>query len=137
MRESGCGVGCTTASGSVPGPWAAHLCLCAPGDPCSLTASTVHGKILGSGRARYQTALAEEDGVQPEVLEGTWEEVSRHGAELAGKRVRVTVLPGQVSQPGKGTMISRGMFPQLRELTEDDFKGAEFAGDADDGLDWK
>jgi hypothetical protein len=26
------------------------------------------------------------------VIEGTWEEVSRHAGELAGKRVRVTVL---------------------------------------------
>jgi hypothetical protein len=26
------------------------------------------------------------------VIEGTWEEVAQHAAELAGKRVRVTVL---------------------------------------------
>jgi hypothetical protein len=28
----------------------------------------------------------------PNVYEGTWEEVARHAAELAGRRVRLTVL---------------------------------------------
>lgn len=27
-----------------------------------------------------------------QVLEGTWEEIARHGDELGGKRVRLTVL---------------------------------------------
>ena len=30
---------------------------------------------------------------QPIELEGTWEEIVAHAAELAGRRVRVTVLP--------------------------------------------
>ena len=30
----------------------------------------------------------------PQVIEGTWEEVSRHADTLAGKRVRLTVLEG-------------------------------------------
>ena len=29
----------------------------------------------------------------PQVLEGTWEEIVRHGEQLSGKRVRLTVLP--------------------------------------------
>jgi hypothetical protein len=38
-------------------------------------------------------------------LEGTWEEIMAHAAELAGRRVRVTVLParpesGQEESPG-------------------------------------
>jgi hypothetical protein len=36
--------------------------------------------------------------VADQVLEGTWEEVSRHAAELVGKRVRVTVL-GEAEVP--------------------------------------
>jgi hypothetical protein len=32
---------------------------------------------------------------QPLELEGTWEEIMAHAAELAGRRVRVTVLPAQ------------------------------------------
>ena len=75
--------------------------------------------------------------MQSQVLEGTWEEVSRHGAELTGKRVRLTVLPEQAPHQRGGTMISRGMFPELREVTQDDFSQAEFAGDVDDLLDWK
>jgi hypothetical protein len=40
------------------------------------------------------------------VLEGTWEEVASRGEELAGKRVRVTVLdpqPAQLNGGGKMT----------------------------------
>ncbi|HEX8220894.1 MAG TPA: hypothetical protein VF914_17020 [Chloroflexia bacterium] len=41
-------------------------------------------------------------------LEGTWEEIMEHAEELAGKRVRVVVLPGKVeiapSAP-KGTAL--------------------------------
>jgi hypothetical protein len=33
-------------------------------------------------------------------------------------------------------MITKGMFPQLRDLTLEDFKAAEFHGDPDDGPDW-
>ncbi len=30
--------------------------------------------------------------MKPRIFEGTWEEVSRHAAELAGRKVRLTVL---------------------------------------------
>jgi hypothetical protein len=30
------------------------------------------------------------------VLEGTWEEVVAHASELAGRRVRLTVIPGLI-----------------------------------------
>jgi hypothetical protein len=30
---------------------------------------------------------------QPVQIEGTWEEMVRHGGQFAGKRVRITVLP--------------------------------------------
>ena len=78
------------------------------------------------------------------VMEGTWEEISRCSAELAGQRVRLIVLTperiGEATAGGDdgpaGAMISRGMFPQLRGLTDADLAAAEFRGDADDGLDW-
>jgi hypothetical protein len=64
------------------------------------------------------------------ILEGTWEETSEHAAELAGRRVRVTILSGQ----GKaaGAMITLGMFPELAKVTDEDFKAAEVHGDSDD-----
>ena len=43
-------------------------------------------------------------------LEGTWEEVAAHGPELAGRRVRVTVLPEQVQaafRPPSGRSLLR------------------------------
>ncbi len=56
-------------------------------------------------------------------------------------RVLVVFLPNGTGTPPhpapkKGQMIRQGMFPQLRDLTEEDFKAAEFHGDPDDGLDW-
>lgn len=38
------------------------------------------------------------------VIEGTWEEVARRGAEFAGRRVRVTVLDDVVA-PGSSNGI--------------------------------
>ncbi len=38
--------------------------------------------------------------------------------------------------PKPGQIIYRGMFKTDRDITEEDFKIAEFHGDPDDGLDW-
>ena len=35
--------------------------------------------------------------MEQQTLEGTWEEILQHSAELAGQRVRVTVLPDPTS----------------------------------------
>jgi len=48
-----------------------------------------------------------------QVLEGTWEEVSRHAAELIGKRVRVTVL-GEAEVPPR----NEAMLKVLRRTSE-------------------
>jgi hypothetical protein len=40
------------------------------------------------------------------VIEGTWEEVSRHAGELAGKRVRVTVLEEAGTTPPNEQMLT-------------------------------
>ena len=77
-----------------------------------------------------------------QVLEGAWEEVIRHGPELTGKRVRVTVLPDEartarVERPSQHTRgFYFGMFSGDPQPTEDDFRSAEFHGDPDDGLNW-
>lgn len=42
-------------------------------------------------RSRCRMGAMDED-PQAQVLEGTWEEVSQHANELAGRRVRVVVL---------------------------------------------
>ena len=33
--------------------------------------------------------------MEQQTLEGTWEEILQHSAELAGQRVRLTILPPQ------------------------------------------
>jgi hypothetical protein len=38
---------------------------------------------------------------QPLELEGTWEEILAHSKELAGRRVRVTVLPPEPEAAGE------------------------------------
>lgn len=35
--------------------------------------------------------------MEPQTLEGTWEEILQHSAELAGQRVRLTILPHESS----------------------------------------
>ena len=64
-------------------------------------------------------------------------EFTEASPDMPQGRVLVTFLHnGKGSSPApKGEMIRRGMFPELQALTEEDFKGAEFHGDPDDGLD--
>jgi hypothetical protein len=75
---------------------------------------------------------------QQQVLEGTWEEIQRHAAELKlnGRHVKLIVSDELVEKKPQGQMMTFGMFPQLQTLTDEDFKAAEFHGDPDDGLDW-
>lgn len=40
------------------------------------------------------------------VLIGTWEEIKAHDAELAGQRVRVTVLPAKTRTPNYAALES-------------------------------
>ena len=35
----------------------------------------------------------------PTVLEGTWEEIARHGPDLSGRRVRLILLPAEEEEP--------------------------------------
>ena len=74
-----------------------------------------------------------------EVLEGTWEELSRQADRFAGRRLRVTILDenGMSGQPTRGRPIRFGMFGGVPQPSEDDFRSAEFHGDPDDGLAWR
>jgi hypothetical protein len=49
------------------------------------------------------------------VIEGTWEEVLRHGPELAGRKVRVAVLDSPATPP---TMLDQALAPLIRAAEE-------------------
>lgn len=58
-----------------------------------------------------------------QVLEGTWEEVSKQAATLKGtKQVRLEVI----EEKPVGQMIKFGSIPTLRDITEEDFRSAEY-----------
>jgi len=76
--------------------------------------------------------------MEQQILEGTWEEVSRHGPQLAGKRVRLTVLPddglataGGVRSRPQHHGFFYGVFSGEPQPTDEDFKSAESHGDRD------
>ena len=46
--------------------------------------------------------------MEEQTIEGTWEEILQHSAELAGQRVRLTILPDQSSKsPTRQTLDQR------------------------------
>jgi hypothetical protein len=79
---------------------------------------------------------------QQQVIEGTWDEVQEqlHGLKFSGRvRVVVSEEPGAgevVAPPHHGSYMYFGMFKSEGDITDEDFKAAEFHGDPDDGLDW-
>ncbi len=50
-----------------------------------------------------------------QVLEGTWEEITKHAKSLVGKKVRVTVLEDEPQQKAKP---NEGMLEALRKIKE-------------------
>jgi hypothetical protein len=61
------------------------------------------------------------------IIEGTWSEVAKQMAALEGDaHVRLEIVE---AKPGK--MMKKGMFPQLKALTEKDFKTAEWRGSSE------
>ena len=65
---------------------------------------------------------------QAQVYEGTPEQLVKQLSKLPNTRkYKITVTPEDPEQP-LGTGLRRGMFPQLRGLTEEDFKAAEWRG---------
>lgn len=71
------------------------------------------------------------------VIEGAWEEIAAEAEKHSGKRFRLLVLNGDTSSSEKsdapsapqGVRATFGMFPQLDELTEEDFDCAEWRGE--------
>jgi hypothetical protein len=53
-----------------------------------------------------------------QVLEGTWEEIVHHAPELAGKRVRLTVLAEHASEPVSWPPPNEAMLAALRKIAE-------------------
>jgi hypothetical protein len=50
---------------------------------------------------------------EQQVIEGTWEEVEVHAAELRGRRVRLTVLPDDhAKEPANGETPARTEVPE-------------------------
>ncbi len=67
-----------------------------------------------------------------QIYEGTWEQVKLHDQELRGHEVRLFVLgPRHPTEPlvTGANMLTFGMFPQARDLTEEDFEIAEWRGE--------
>jgi hypothetical protein len=66
------------------------------------------------------------------VYEGTWEEIAQHAAELAGRHLRLVIVndqkPDEVAS-ATNSHLYFGMFPGDPEVTEDDFKLAEWRGE--------
>jgi hypothetical protein len=50
-----------------------------------------------------------------QVLEGTWEEITKHAKSLVGKKVRVTVLE---DEPQTKAQPNEGMLEALRKIKE-------------------
>jgi hypothetical protein len=50
-----------------------------------------------------------------QVLEGTWEEITKHSKSLVGKKVRVTVLE---DEPQTKAQPNEGMLEALRKIKE-------------------
>ena len=51
-----------------------------------------------------------------EVLEGTWEEIAQHADELAGKRVRLTVLEEAREEARAAPRPNEAMLEALRKI---------------------
>jgi hypothetical protein len=47
--------------------------------------------------------------MEPRTFEGTWEEIARHGPELAGRKVRLTVL----DELGPASTLDRVLAPLI------------------------
>lgn len=50
-----------------------------------------------------------------QVLEGTWEEITKYAPELVGRRVRVTILD---EEPKHNSQPNEGMLEALRKIKE-------------------
>lgn len=68
------------------------------------------------------------------VLEGTWEEIQKHAATFARRRVRVTVLPRRKRSPESAARETRPEKSTARFLKK--FAGAWSGNDMEECLQW-
>jgi hypothetical protein len=67
-----------------------------------------------------------------QVLQGSWEEIRAHDAELIGKQVALTYFDADRPAPRDPNVSSGlyfGMFKGDEDVTEEDFKIAEWRGE--------
>jgi hypothetical protein len=70
--------------------------------------------------------------LKTQVYEGTPDQLVKQLSKLPQTRkYKVTVTSEDSEQP-QGTGLRRGMFPQLRGLSDEDFKAAEWQGEDTD-----
>lgn len=50
------------------------------------------------------------------ILEGLWEEVRAHDAELQGRRVRLIILPDEVEKTTQAKSVGRELVAYLRQI---------------------
>jgi hypothetical protein len=50
------------------------------------------------------------------ILEGLWEEVRAHDAELQGRRVRLIILPDEAEQATHAKSVGRELVAYLRQI---------------------
>jgi hypothetical protein len=62
-----------------------------------------------------------------QVLEGTWEEITKHAQSLVGKKVRVTVLE---DEPRTKAKPDEGMLEALRKIRERNKNMRETGGES-------
>lgn len=76
--------------------------------------------------------------MKQQAFEGTGEELQEHLKQHPHARFRLVLLApedgeqGDTSEQSRAVGLRRGMFPQLRGLTEEDFKAAEWHGETSD-----
>ena len=62
-----------------------------------------------------------------QVLEGTWEEITKHAQSLVGKKVRVTILE---DEPRAKAKPNEGMLEALRKIRERNKNMRETGGES-------
>jgi hypothetical protein len=69
----------------------------------------------------------------PRIFEGTWEEVARHGAELAGRHVKLMVME-EVPESTQTTLSPEAWVASLREWALNRPPTTHFVDDSRDSI---
>ena len=66
---------------------------------------------------------------QTQVYEGTPDELVKHLSKLPQACKYIVTVTTRDAQQSRGLGLRRGMFPQLKGLSDEDFKAAEWRDD--------